>query len=683
MEKNAKISFTIDAEIQALQNKLKAAKKEAEWLTSSDYGKGLEKTFTKIENSLTRLQQKAASPVMSDRMFDGLQNELNSVGISVKNLVGTVDSLGELSRRQKIELLPAGERDKFLDALKAIDNFIDKEAQFKTESQQLTKARRDLADAQDNLTEAIGKQADKQALLNKAQQKETNAKAVLDAAQARVDALEDQEQAAKELSDELQRVAELYEKFGGDKRKKADFTTPEGETVNYQAAKKAAKEASENLPTQEVKQAAQLDLDKAQQEYKEASKEVTNFTRQVTSADTRVKTLQQSIVRLTDSVSTLEAEWATSSEKDRADAFRELRKEAEQLGLSLDDIGDDASTENIDKLKTSLNNFVDDGVSKVNTGLDESKKEFNSINPVLETAKDEVEDGREAWRGYNEQVSNTNAMVSRIKQFVGMEGAITAMRAAVRNAMQSIKELDATMTEMSVVTDLGVEDYWNQLPEHTQRANQLGIAINDIYKAETLYYQQGLKTNEVTEMSAETLKMARVAGLSAEDATNKMTAALRGFNMELNETSAQRISDVYSELAAITASDVDEISSAMTKTASIASSAGMEFETTAAFLSQIIETTRESAETAGTALKTVVARFQELKKDPAEIGEVEGEVVDANKIEAALRSVNVALRDTSGQFRDLDDVFLELASKWDTLDTNTQRYIATIAAGSR
>jgi hypothetical protein len=31
----------------------------------------------------------------------------------------------------------------------------------------------------------------------------------------------------------------------------------------------------------------------------------------------------------------------------------------------------------------------------------------------------------------------------------------------------------------------------------------------------------------------------------------------------------------------------------------------------------------------------------------------------------------------------LDDVFLELSKKWKTLDTNTQRYIATIAAGSR
>jgi TP901 family phage tail tape measure protein len=218
----------------------------------------------------------------------------------------------------------------------------------------------------------------------------------------------------------------------------------------------------------------------------------------------------------------------------------------------------------------------------------------------------------------------------------------------MQNAMSTIKDLDAAMTEMAVVTDLGVGDYWDQLPEYTARANELGVSIKAAYESATLYYQQGLKTNEVVAMSNETLKMARIAGLSAEDATNKMTAALRGFNMELNETSAQRVADVYSELAAITASDVNEISSAMTKTASIASSAGMEFETTAAFLSQIIETTRESAETAGTALKTVIARFQELKKDPAEIGEVDGEVVDANKIETALRTVGVSLRDANG-----------------------------------
>jgi hypothetical protein len=51
----------------------------------------------------------------------------------------------------------------------------------------------------------------------------------------------------------------------------------------------------------------------------------------------------------------------------------------------------------------------------------------------------------------------------------------------------------------------------------------------------------------------------------------------------------------------------------MTKTASIAHSANMQFETTAALLAQIIETTQEAPETAGTAMKTIIARFSEVK----------------------------------------------------------------------
>jgi TP901 family phage tail tape measure protein len=267
---------------------------------------------------------------------------------------------------------------------------------------------------------------------------------------------------------------------------------------------------------------------------------------------------------------------------------------------------------------------------------------------IVDQTTEEILDCANATKELDDRQHKIDAAQSRIKQFLGVAGATQLMRRAIRDAISTIKELDATMTEMAVVTDLSVGDYWDQLPEYSKQASELGVSINSAYEAATLYYQQGLKSNEVTKISAQTLKMAKIAGLSAADATDKMTAALRGFNMELNETSAERVADVYSKLAAITAADVNEISSAMSKTASIASSAGMEFETTAAFLAQIVETTRESAETAGTALKTVIARFQELKKDPSEIGEVDGEIVDANKIETALRSVGVALRDSSG-----------------------------------
>jgi TP901 family phage tail tape measure protein len=97
----------------------------------------------------------------------------------------------------------------------------------------------------------------------------------------------------------------------------------------------------------------------------------------------------------------------------------------------------------------------------------------------------------------------------------------------------------------------------------------------------------------------------------------------------------------------------------------------------------MIETTQESAENIGTSLKTIIARFTELKENVAGTKDSEFEDLDLNKVDKALKSVGVSLKDTTGQFRNLDDVFLELSKNWDTLDRNTQRYVATIAAGSR
>lgn len=82
-------------------------------------------------------------------------------------------------------------------------------------------------------------------------------------------------------------------------------------------------------------------------------------------------------------------------------------------------------------------------------------------------------------------------------------------------------------------------------------------------------------------------------------------------------------------------------------------------------------------------MKTIIARFTELKENVAGTADSEFEDLDYNKVDKALKTVGVSLKDTAGQFRNLDDVFLELSAKWNTLDRNSQRYIATIAAGSR
>ena len=255
------------------------------------------------------------------------------------------------------------------------------------------------------------------------------------------------------------------------------------------------------------------------------------------------------------------------------------------------------------------------------------------------------------------------------------------LKQVIQQTFNDVKELDAAFASIAMVTDYSVEQMWASYDDYAEMANRLGQSTKDVIASSALFYQQGLDTAEALELTESTMKLATLAGSDFETATSQMTAALRGFNMEMNE--GERITDVYSELAAKAAADVDGIAYAMSKTASIAASAGMEFETTSAFLTQMIETTQEAPENIGTAMKTIIARFTELKENVAGTADSEFEDLDYNKVDTALKSVGISLKDTNGQFRDLDDVFLELAERWSTLDRNSQRYIATIAAGSR
>ena len=356
-----------------------------------------------------------------------------------------------------------------------------------------------------------------------------------------------------------------------------------------------------------------------------------------------------------------------------------------------------AMKEEIDKLKssiepasTAMDRFeketlevqqqINDLGNRASREMQEAADAFDKTKVGAKSVVEELKKVHQEEFSFNRQATDIGR---QIQNYFGLSQMIRKVGDIARDAFATVKELDQAMTQTAVVTNFSVGDMWDMLPTYTAQANQLGSTIKDVYEAATLYYQQGLNTNQAMGLANETLKMARIAGLDAAEATDMMTAALRGFNLEINQMSAQRINDVYSELAAITASDTAEIGSAMERTASIANSANMEFETTSAFLAQMIETTREAPENLGTAMKTIIARFQEMKQDPTKLIDSEGVAMDANKVDKALKTIGVNLMNTKGEFRNLDDVFLDISQRWDSLTQGQQRYIATIAAGSR
>lgn len=368
------------------------------------------------------------------------------------------------------------------------------------------------------------------------------------------------------------------------------------------------------------------------------------------------------------------------------------RKQAEALKVFKDAI-DDAFGTTVQTQIRDTNKQLGEATNQLNQeksaqiqGVVANYKNFaNAMGDAGQNASSLTGDLQGTTEAIARQKEELGQVVSRFAQFGTMAGILRTFGRVVRSAFQSVKELDEAMNNIAVVTDYTTKDLWNQIDAYTAMAQATGSTIKGSYEVAQLYYQQGLTDAEVMAAANETLKMARISNIDYAKATDYATAAIKGFGLAYQDLA--HINDVYSNLAAKTAADTEEIPIAMSKVASIAHSTGMELETTAAFLTQIIATTREAPETAGTALKTVIARFAEVKKLISQ-GEVtgtdeEGTEVSVNKIEEALKTAGVALRDTTGQMRNLDDVFIELASRWDSLDTLQQRYIATQAAGSR
>lgn len=248
------------------------------------------------------------------------------------------------------------------------------------------------------------------------------------------------------------------------------------------------------------------------------------------------------------------------------------------------------------EVTNQLGREIEEATRRTAELVNENDQGLNNAIQNTNNMTDATREGAEATREASEsaeQMNNTfDNMKNAVKTFLSIGSVVSALRNVVRDTFNDIKELDKSFAKIAMVTDYSVQEMWSSYDQYAAMANELGQSTQSVIQASGLFYQQGLDTAESLALTEDTMKLATLAGLDFEKATSQMTAALRGFHMEMNE--GGRVTDVYSELAAKAAADVQQIAYAMSKTASIASSAGMEFETTSAFLTQMIETTQEA-----------------------------------------------------------------------------------------
>lgn len=652
-DKKINISLGISADLNDFQKKIEKLQSEFDQVKFSDLSsEKISKVFDNIQSRLKKLQELTdKSPSLLGKTdYKQAEKEVGNLQTDISKLVREIQQLDTASKEGKLKILPKGEQERLEKLNEATKKYL------KTLSQE-SKRLEDLEKKQNRLKQAKSALAQLEQTKKGAESKKPVDDRWLKGKNTQLAKLQETLAAQKQTEEAVQSIYKaqgLKGKKIGDTEVNINGTVTSLNKIREEAGKTATEIA-------EMEQRIQQYISKS--DFNQLNQDI--------------KTQKDLIAKLKEEIGNLQTDNSTT-------ALKKLKTALEQAGISMEDIGDLTKKEDIEAWLSNLNTST---LEKFRNGLQGVEKATKEVQPELEKMGKSVRDSADDFDAAERAAQDLSTLKYQLMDFFSVTGAIQLFRRAIQSALETVKELDAAMTEIAVVSDFSVNDMWAQLPRFTEQANELGMAIKDTYAATTLYVQQGLDLDKSMKLATETLKMAAVAGMDAANATDAMTAALRGFNMELDETSAKRINDVYSELAAITASDTQEISTAMTKTASIAHSVNMEFETTAAFLAQGIETTREAAETIGTMLKTVIGRFSEVKSLYTE-GQLtgqdeEGETIDVNKVQTALRAAGISMNEFLAGNEGLDQVFLRLSQRWNDLDILTQRYIATQAAGSR
>lgn len=247
---------------------------------------------------------------------------------------------------------------------------------------------------------------------------------------------------------------------------------------------------------------------------------------------------------------------------------------------------------------------------------------------------------------------------------------------SLKQAYGYSKNLDRSLNEIRIVSEKSAEDMARFAEQANKAAKALSTTTTNYTDASLIYYQQGLTDQEVLDRTETTIKMANVAGTTAETASQQLTAIWNNFYD--GSQSLEHYADVMVKLGAATASSSDEISEGIEKFAAVANTVGLSYEYAASALATVTAQTRESASVVGTAFRTLFSRIQGLTQ-----GETLDDGTTLNKYSQALATVGVQIKDTDGELKGMDEILDNLGSKWNTLAQDQKIALAETVAGVR
>lgn len=324
----------------------------------------------------------------------------------------------------------------------------------------------------------------------------------------------------------------------------------------------------------------------------------------------------------------------------------------DSVGSALDtttQTGQEISVPNIDRSGLT---YMQDALNNVNAAGQRSQGIFSSLGSSF----------KEAFSAYS--LANL------------MQDGLYKVTDAGKEALSTVKEFNDLETDLSMATGESRSYARELMQSYNDLGQELGSVTSDVAKSADSWLRQGRSMSETNQLIKDSMVLSKDAQMSSEDASEVLTATLNGFQMSADQ--ASKVNDILTSIDLESASDAGGIGSALTKVASQANNAGVSLEKTAAMIATVKDVTQASDETIGNAMKSILARMNNIKA--GKFVDDNGEAL--NDVEKVLNKIGISMRDNNDQFLDSETILDTVADKWDTFDKKTQRAISTALGGT-
>lgn len=270
----------------------------------------------------------------------------------------------------------------------------------------------------------------------------------------------------------------------------------------------------------------------------------------------------------------------------------------------------------------------------------------NAINDSA-TAMAKLESSAQRAQSSTSDLSNGfDGVISRCASMAASFAIFDQLQNALYSSVDAVKELDSAMTSLQMVTEQSDESIQNMMNGYADMANELGVTLKTVAEGSEEWLRQGFSTDQTEELLKASTMLSTIGDMGADEASEALTAVLNGFNMQ--SSAAMEVVDTLNALDLAYATSSQELATGMQRVASVAESAGVEFQDLASIMTVVSSTTRLSAETVGNGLKSLFSRLQNIKV---------GKYVDdlnqpLNDVEKTLNSLGIALRNSAEDWRD-------------------------------